>query len=565
MTEQGKKRSTASQRLTSSRHKVKQSLEQENQPTIFPHRPTTNDCQVWRAFWQTQNQPWRTEIEIDAERQAYLAEWRTIIPNRRLGVYPFKDIKLNRADVEWLLATHENGRGPVDWTDKSQREREGLDLRGADLRHENLSNLPLARMRGGLTFAEWYYPNSEPPVVIQLEDTNLDGIHLEGAILRGVCLEDAELNGVCLQKANLSDAHMERAKFNGVHLENAELYRAHLEKVNLSETHLEGTILAGANLEDANLYQALLQDANLDEACLENTNLCKAHLEGAILTKANLKKANLTRAFLESANLAGANLEKADLFETHLERAFLVGASLRDTFLKRAYLEGANLKDVILTNEKQIGPKIADIWWSNVSLTAVKWSQVKILGDEYEARQKMRGGKVKDKLSRLEDYENAVRANRQLAIALQSQGLYEDAAHFAYRAQVLHRKVLRRQGFLPHINLWERVRKLNSYVFSGFLDLLAGYGYHPAKTVFWYLFVILVFAIGYATFGHLVLLPDALVFSFMSFHGRGFFPSLSGETSLHNPIVILAAAEAVMGLLVEISFIATFTQRYFEK
>ena len=39
--------------------------------------------------------------------------------------------------------------------------------------------------------------------------------------------------------------------------------------------------------------------------------------------------------------------------------------------------------------------------------------------------------------------------------------------------------------------------------------------------------------------------------------------SLSGETNLHNPLVVRAAIEAVVGLLIEISFIATFTQRFF--
>lgn len=47
------------------------------------------------------------------------------------------------------------------------------------------------------------------------------------------------------------------------------------------------------------------------------------------------------------------------------------------------------------------------------------------------------------------------------------------------------------------------------------------------------------------------------------FHGRGFFPSLGSEYSLHNPLVIMTAFEAVVGLLIEISFIATFTQRFF--
>lgn len=64
---------------------------------------------------------------------------------------PFEGIKLSRADIEWLLANYENGRGPVDWSDESQREREGLDLRGADMHQVDLHGLPLARLRLGLT------------------------------------------------------------------------------------------------------------------------------------------------------------------------------------------------------------------------------------------------------------------------------------------------------------------------------------------------------------------------------------------------------------------------------
>ena len=128
------------------------------------------------------------------------------------------------------------------------------------------------------------------------------------------------------------------------------------------------------------------------------------------------------------------------------------------------------------------------------------------------------------------------------------------AARFAYRAQKLQRVVLRRQ------------KKLASYLFSGFLDLLAGYGYRPGRSVIWYLIVIFGFALTYHVFGGLSLFPpDAFIFSIMSFHGRGFFPSLSSETNLHNPLVMLAAAEAIVGLLIEISFIATFTQRFFGK
>jgi hypothetical protein len=79
-------------------------------------RPTTDDRQAWKAFWKAQGQPWRIESEIDTERQQYLTEFRSIKPDWERGIYPFKDIKLNRADIEWLLATHENGRGPIDWS-----------------------------------------------------------------------------------------------------------------------------------------------------------------------------------------------------------------------------------------------------------------------------------------------------------------------------------------------------------------------------------------------------------------------------------------------------------------
>ncbi len=102
-----------------------------------PHplqRPTTSDPQAWKTYWKAYDQPWRSEPEINAERQAYLATRREIEPNIETGIYPFKALKLSRADVEWLLATHENGQGPVDWGKRGLLERKGLDLRGADLR-----------------------------------------------------------------------------------------------------------------------------------------------------------------------------------------------------------------------------------------------------------------------------------------------------------------------------------------------------------------------------------------------------------------------------------------------
>ena len=163
-----------------------------------------------------------------------------------------------------------------------------------------------------------------------------------------------------------------------------------------------------------------------------------------------------------------------------------------------------------------------------------------------------------------------MRANRQLAVELRSQGLNEDADRFAYRAQVLQRQVLRGQAlWLPgswRNHLGQRAQKLGSYVFSLFLDGLAGYGYKPGRSLVAYLSVLGVSAIIYYILGqsaspHLSVI-NAIALSFNAFHGRGFLPStiIPGD-----PTTIVAVMEGAAGLVIEISLIATFTQRFFAR
>ena len=130
--------------------------EQDGNQAAAPQLPATDDRGAWKVYWEAHGQPWRTEPEIDTERQEYLAERRAIVPDTVKGIYPFKGVRLSRADVEWLLWMHQNGHGRVDWNDESQQELEGLDLRGADLRHQDLSSLPLAHLSGGLTLNQWF-------------------------------------------------------------------------------------------------------------------------------------------------------------------------------------------------------------------------------------------------------------------------------------------------------------------------------------------------------------------------------------------------------------------------
>jgi hypothetical protein len=425
MNEQDGTQSSTKQRRS---RKTSIANQQHSKQVPAAQRPHNDDKKAWNTYWKAQGQPWRTEPEIDAERQKHLTERRSITPDIEKGIYLFKDMRLSRADVEWLLATLENGRGAVDWNDENQREREGLDLRGANLRQENLSGLPLARMRGGLTYGVvWFYATDE------------------------------------------------------------------------------------------------------------QRNMAAVQLQEADLTGAQLQKAHLTEAQLQEADLNGAQLQGADLRE--------------------AQLDSVRLNNVILSDETHGTVRLADTQWGEVNLAVIDWGHVTRLGDEQVAQQEKKSwGKIKDRQTRVNEYKEAVRANRQLAVVLRDQGLNEEADHFAYRAQLLQRKV------------WGLQRRPLKSILSWFLYLLAGYGYRPLRSLIAYLIIIFGFTGLYLLNAHFVTphlrWNEALVLSVSSFHGRGFF---SQDISLGDTYARLAAGEAVIGLLIEVSLIATFTQRFFAK
>jgi hypothetical protein len=62
--------------------------------------------------------------------------------------------------------------------------------------------------------------------------------------------------------------------------------------------------------------------------------------------------------------------------------------------------------------------------------------------------------------------------------------------------------------------------------------------------------------------GHAFRPIEAAVFGVTSFHGRGFFHE---DLSFESWVTRLAALKAVLGLLIEVSFIATFTQHFFAR
>lgn len=519
-----------------------------------------DDADAWRAFWQARKQSWRTEPEISDGRRRDLAQARDIRPDIARGIYPFAAMRLTRADVEWLLASHDNGRGPIDWSDPAQRERDGLDLRGADLHDVDLSGLPLARLRGGLPEDAWRNVAVDPLAAarLHLERATLTSAHLEGAMLEGAHLEEAKLGGARLEEANLGFAHLEGAY--------------------LPEAHLEGASLVGASLIGANLNDAHLEGAALRHAVLSGAELFATHLEGAKL---------------RDATLAGKQPSEPDLARLRRWRSDFPD-TLPGAFLGGAFLDPATaLDEAILGDLTGESVSLADLRWGGVNLAVVDWVPVRVLGDEAEAwRAAQHYEKAKEDAARLpelrrellEAFRVAVRANRQLAVALRDQGLSEEADRYSYRAQKLNREVLWRQALWGQalwsvsesqdmgprrserrrLRLGQRAQKLGSYLFSYFLDALSGYGYRPGRSLAAYVLTLVVFSVVFFALGHAAGTPltwiGAIALSISSFHGRGFFP---GSVTPGDPVTIAAAVEAIVGLIIELSFIATFTQRYF--
>ena len=384
--------------------------------------------------------PWRVEPEISKQRKKMLRQRLSVQSNVERGRYPFKEFRLSRPDIEWLLAEHEDGLGPVDWTDSAQRHRDGLDLRGANLSGVNLAYLPMARSRGGLT------PDEYVPIF---------GNHLW---------------------------HSSQAAIN-------------LRGANLFQTHLEGSTLTWAHLEDASLERSYLQQADLSDAYMARTSLRRAHLSGA-----NLR------------------------FCTFDERS--------------------NLNYAVLSSSEGC-VRVGDTSWGGANLALIDWTAIGALGDE-ETAHAMKRDTAKLRAERVTAYRAAVRANRQLAVALLAQGASEESARFAYRANRLERNVLRYN------------HKYARYMFNFTLDMLAGFGYRPVRTLVIYLTTIVAFALMYFAITG-ASLAEAFVFSVTSFHGRGIVPS---RASVSSGSAQLSMVEGVIGLVVEAALIATFTQRF---
>src|SRR5207248_902935 len=130
---------------------------QETKLSSKPQSPITVDPSAWRNYWYALKYTRCEELSIDANRQAELEGYRSIRPNIEQAIYPFKNVRLSRADIRWLLATHENGYESGKASNENGRSfmGRGLDLRGADLHQVDLRGLSLGGLYGGLIWRDW--------------------------------------------------------------------------------------------------------------------------------------------------------------------------------------------------------------------------------------------------------------------------------------------------------------------------------------------------------------------------------------------------------------------------
>ncbi len=384
---------------------------------------------------------WVREPTISIERRQELGLRLLIKPDVQLYHYPFAELKLSRADIEWLLLTHENGLGPVDWKSPARDERWGIDLRGADIRGVDLQELPLTRLRGGLSGTDWNIATQE----------------------------QRDRAAVIAHKTVFTYAHLEGAVLTHAHLEGAQLNHARLEDVDAYGIHLGGPT-------PANLYGAYLSPA------------------------------------------------------TKLYRA-------------------------VLANKEGVGPRLLHVHWNNAHLAGIEWNSMRYVTDEHVARRLGEHGTTSHAKSCDYHYEEALLTYRELSAVLLGQGLNEESAKFENRANTVQRI------------LFFRRRQVLQYGFSLVLNVTTGYGYRMWRSLITYGVTIAAFACGYyfLTTGAGVSLSavEATVLSVTSFHGCGFMAAQN--IGLSHPILILGAAESLVGLIIEIILIATVTRRLFGK
>ncbi len=412
--------------------------------------------------------------------------------------------------------------------------------------------------------------------------------NLRGAIFAARTGEGwtGDFRGAYLCGADLTGATLAKADFYAARLPFARLNRCDCERVTLNKSDMTSIQANRAEFSRASFVKVNLVRADLRNATAIQAIVRDAFLAGAMLDGATFDLANLTRANLVAARMRATTFVKANLQGVQLE-----GAKAMQAIFQDADVSGSNLNGVWLDGETQLDDlkfdrltRFGDIHWNGAALYKVRWDQAKPLGDETflndelnrlrrqmtlqprtpvsaTAQKQNRRNHLKSKVNL---YRDAARTYHTLRVALGAQRIVGPASRFRLRELQIQRHVvwLRKKGF------WWWL----TWGFSYLLDKVAGYGEQPQWALRWYVAIISFFAfVDYvaaqfpaAHVSHTLTIFNFLAFSVASFHGRGFFPASSQEIPIGSPITYLAEVEAVIGLLLELTFIGSFTKRFLD-
>ncbi len=325
-------------------------------------------------------------------------------------------------------------------------------------------------------------------------------------------------------------------------------------KVELNQLYTNGikntpdTPYKGVKIKTLGEVQWIMQQRKWSGETNLPRGMSRANFSRAQLSQLNLEGIQLNNANLNGTNLRRTQLSNSCLVRSDLSGANLYGAKLNNVNLARALMDIKTVLDKIEFDEKT---KFLGVRWNNVSLNDIDWLQTSHIGDEPTKEIIIQ---EKMAVKRAKYYRDAAGAYHGLVVALNDQGLSIPASNYRLREKDMEKEAL-----------WEE-HKFCGWLFNIFLGGVAGHGEKPGRTVTWYLGIIAVFSVIYWMLTNLVhgsvkaLSPlEAVILSLTCFHGRGFF---TNTITIGDPVTTFAAIEAVLGLFIELVFIATFSKKF---
>lgn len=323
-----------------------------------------------------------------------------------------------------------------------------------------------------------------------------------------------------------------------------------LDCINLGKADLHDIDLSGLWFIDCfRFIYANLQNAKFNSVAYISSSIGGSFLsrERVTLPGMHVWRTQLIGADFRGANLRGASFLGADLFDCDMRDTALDGADFTDAKLIGVKLCGALFDDETRFGVWALGSgksfaSLGDVHWGGVDLTSARWDTLAVLGDEEQLRQDQSDAT----LAAVE------RAYRQVARQLREQGLSATADRFAYRALMFHRRVLWRQGF------WSKFASVGAQL----IEMTSGYGYMVYRAIATYVVLIVAFGLVYLLMDRGLSLLEAVIISITAFHGRGF---IATTFQIGSPLAVVSAVETMLGLVVEICFIASFTQRHLNR